>query len=118
MAIDKILNNITNNKAFSKAGKAFGSAANTIGAKYEKGNFKNIYEKFLEPEGANNPFPIIAGLMIFVGVSPRFIAAEKRNYEIVQELMKFMKEDVNRTDSSGRTAMMLAAIGNQEEDKE
>ena len=90
--IGKIINNITSTPAYEKACKAINSAAISIGTKFEKSPVKDIYSKCFEPVGANNSFPVLAGLMVFLGVAPRFISAAKRNPDNKEATMDEIKE--------------------------
>jgi len=75
------IKNISNSD-FSKAKKAFNSAAKKVGENISKVKPDSALNKFIngiEPTGSNNSFPIMTSLMVGTVILPRVITAAKRN---------------------------------------
>lgn len=79
MTITKIIQGVENGAINSKLIKAVNAVSTRAGSKFEKSPVADFFNKYIEPVGSNNKFPVIAGFMIFVAIIPRILTAANRN---------------------------------------
>ena len=92
ITLNRIVDNIKSSQPYKKVRKAANNAASSVGAHYEKSNFKDFFGKHLEPMGGNNKFLTLAGLMVFCIIIPRVRTALKRNPNDKEATMDEIKE--------------------------
>lgn len=106
MAIGKITNiNIAEHAG--KISKKLNPYLASLGSKFEKSQISDFYAKYIDPNGGNNTFPVLAGLMLCVGIAPRFLAAARRNPDNKEATKDELKEIFFRDAQTAAVLLLL-----------